>query len=492
MICVTQKANALDPTNSAAEDDNTTAQEARVKRNDFCYVHVCDLLRVLKSPIGIKPPVSLEAFAKSLSIEEKNKLSEELIAKTATTNDPFLQDNIYKTLIDLNCIQDLLNMESNTLENYLFHESGLGVTITGALAGPLSAEEITHAEVLSKYYIKAKEYAASAGVLEHLASQIASVVEPPQPSLEKRVQYLESAILQARSCGDASLVDRLSTKARLGHIQIELEQIAREKNLFSQIEGGNGAIAEISRSLLSLEILYNDIARAFNLWKQCLELIDVASYDNADYVIQLWDLFMASEWRTVWEQSLITNDSERCFSACQTMCEASSALGRTFYPNDLSLPLVSIIIRMEQAAHGIWPERIASLDTDATVEIVHRNAVALCADSCEAAVHAYESIMAIRSCDPLGQEVHEPQLRFRILCTVKDIVDDGLNAGLINETNTPVERRRMLASLASACEIFAAESRQSPHEAGDKLGDEFDATRMEIEKHLKQLHGSVY
>ena len=97
---------------------------------------------------------------------------------------------------------------------------------------------------------------------------------------------------------DASLVDRLSTKARLGHIQIELEQIAREKNLFSQIEGGNGAIAEISRSLLSLEILYNDIARAFNLWKQCLELIDVASYDNADYVIQLWDLFMASEWRT--------------------------------------------------------------------------------------------------------------------------------------------------------------------------------------------------
>ena len=487
-----QKANALDPTNSAAEDDSTIAQEARMKRNDFCYVHVCDLLRVLKSPVGIKPPASLEAFAKSLSGEEKNKLSQELIAKTATSEDPFFQENIYTTLIDLNCIQDLLNMESDTLEHYLFQESGLGATLTGALAGPLSAEETTHAEVLSKYYIKTKEYAASAGVLEHLASQIASVVEPPQPSLEKRVQYLESAVLQARSCGDASLVDRLSTKARLGHIQIELEQIAMEKNLLAQTEGDNGAITEISRSLLSLEILYNDIARKFNLWKQCLELIDVASYDQSEYVRQLWDLYMTSEWRAVWEESLITNDSERCFSACQIMCEACSALGRTFYPNESSLPLVSIIIRMEQAAHGMWPEQIASLDTDATVEIVRKNAVAICADSYEAAVNAYESIMAIRSCDPLGQEVHEPELRFRILCTVKDIVDDALNAGLVNETNNPVERRRMLASLASACEIFAAESRQSPHQAGDRLGDEFDTTRMEIERQMKQLHSAIF
>lgn len=383
-------------------------------------------------------------------------------------------------------------MESDTLENYLFRESGLGATITGALAGPLSAEETTHAEVLSKYYIKTKQYAASAGVLEHLASQVASVVEPPQPSLERRVQYLESAVLQARSCGDASLVDRLSTKARLGHIQIELEQIGREKNLLAQSEGGSGAIAEISRSLFSLETLYNDIARNFNLWKQCLELIDVASYDHLDYVRQLWDLYMTSEWRAVWEQSLITNDSERCFSACQTMSEACSSLGRTFFPNESSLPVVSIIIRMEQAAHGIWPERIASLDTEVTAEIVRKNTVALCADSYKAAVNAYESIMAIRSCDPLGQEVHEPELRFRILCTVKDIVDDGLKSGLANETNNPVERRRMLASLASACEIFAAESRQSSHEAGDKLGDEFDTTRIEIERQLKQLHNIVY
>ena len=347
-----QKANALDPTNAASEEDPTLSQQARSRRNDLCYLHICDLLRVLKSKDGTSPPPSFEAFVKSLKDGEKEKLASSLINKIASVDDPCLHENVYRTLIDINCIQDLLNMNTDTLENYLFQGSGLAVTLTGALAGPLSAEETAHAEVLAKYYVKNGDYAASAGVLEHLASQVADLVEPPRPSLHKRVEYLESAVLQARSCGDSALVDRLSTRVNLGHIQINLESVLRNKGLIT-LDGndeGSEFVHEISRTLLSLEILYNDIARKFSLWRECLELINVAAFDDLMYVRQLWDLYLTGEWFDVWNSYQDMEPTQRSLNALGAMCSAAATLGRLFYPNEKSVPIISVLTRMEQAS----------------------------------------------------------------------------------------------------------------------------------------------
>jgi len=483
-----KKASAIDPTSLAAEEDVSVAQPAKLKRQEACYVHVCDLLKVLKDTSGRKPPASLESFEKSLKKDEGAKLASMLISRVSATSDQFLQESVYAALIEVNCVQDLLSMGGETLENYLFQSSGLSPAMTGLPAEALTLDQVKHAEVLAKYFVKIKEYAAAAGVFEHLAAQVADMVDPPRPSLEKRVQYLESAVLQARSCGDAGLVDRLGTKAELGHVQIKLLSLLTSKGLIQDSQ--DQELSELSRSLFTLEKLYNDVARKYNLWKECLQLINISSYNDPAYVRSLWDLYMEAEWRDAWERrggiGAISSD------ALQTMCESVSKLGRSFYPNDNSLPLAFILCRFEQASAGLWPEDTSP--TEAGAAIVRKNILYMCGDSYEGALKAYEALMTLRSCEPNGEEVHEPEMRFRILCSIKDLVDDALAGGLddLNNIGSQVHKRRVLGMLASACEAYASESRQLPIVSGNELGEKFDATAEKIETKLRGITTSLF
>jgi hypothetical protein len=109
-LCLLQKASAVDPSNLALEQDPSVSQPAKAKRLESCYVHLCDLLRVLKDTSGKKAPASLETFEKSLKREEKAALAAVLIRHTAASEDPILHESVYETLIQINCIQDLLGM----------------------------------------------------------------------------------------------------------------------------------------------------------------------------------------------------------------------------------------------------------------------------------------------------------------------------------------------------------------------------------------------
>lgn len=483
-----KKASAVDPSSLASEDDVSISQAAKSRRHEACYVHVCDLLKVLKDSAR-KPPASLDAFEKSLTNEERAKMAANLISRVSSSEDPFLQESVYAALIEMNCIQDLLGMGGENLEDYLFQGSGLTPAMNGMPAVPLTREQVVHAEVLAKYYIKMKEYVAAAGVYEHLSAQVADVVVPPKPSLEKRVQYLESAVLQARSCGDAGIVERLKTKTELGHIQIKLENILRMKGLLEQ--GTKEDLGDISTSLLSLEKLYNDIACKHNLWKECLELINVSSYDDSSYVQQVWDLFMESEWHPIWERRQGTSDASA--EALDAMCSSVAALGRTFYPNENSLPLAFILCRFEQAAAGLWPEETNAPRDGA--RIVRKNLLHLCCDSYESAIKAYDALMTIKTSEPNGAAIHDPEMRFRFLCSIKDLIDEALLGGLDNQFNTAgneVHRRRLLGILASACESYASEARQLPLVASDSLGKEFDETAKNIEVKLKMSSNPIF
>jgi nuclear pore complex protein Nup155 len=483
-----KKAGAVDPLSLASEDDISASQSAKLRRHESCYVHVCDLLKVLKDP-SRKPPASLDAFEKSLEGEERVAMATSLLSRVSSSNDPFLQESIYATLIEINCIQDLLGMGGENLENYLFQSSGLTPAMNGMPAEPLTDEQVVHAEVLAKYYIKAREYIAAAGVYEHLSAQVADVVVPPKPSLEKRVQYLESAVLQARSCGDAGLVERLKTKTELGHIQIKLENLLQRKGLLEHESKENHS--DISTALLSLEKLYNDIACRYKLWKECLELINVSSYDDTAYVQQVWDLFMEGEWHPMWERRQGTSDASA--EALDAMCSAVASLGRTFYPNESSLPVAFILCRFEQAAAGLWPEETNTPRDGA--RIVRKNLLHLCCESYEGAMEAYDALMTIKTSEPNGAEMHDPEMRFRILCSIKDLVDAALDGGLDNQFNTAgneVHKRRLLGILASACESYASEARQLPLVSGDSLGKEFDETARNIESKLKLASIPIY
>ena len=108
--------------------------------------------------------------------------------------------------------------------------------------------------------------------------------------------------------------------------------------------------------------------------------------------------------------------------------------------------------------------------------------LAICGDSYEEALKAYDALLAVRSSDPLGEDLHDHEFRFRVLCSAKNLVDDALDIGLdlFVSTGNLAQERRLLGILASACEAYAAESRQLSLQAGNLLATEFEEASEKV------------
>ena len=489
MELAVRKAAAMDPGNAAALP-GTEGKSAKTRREEACYSHVAAVLRVLSDP-RTPAPSFLEAFQKSLSTAERGSLREQLLRRVASTTDPLLHESVYMTLVTTNDVRDLLRMDTPYLEPYLVRVSGLSGAAAGVPVGPLSSSQVTHTEVLARMYIGRNDYAAAAGVYELLASRAAGLAEVPDPSLDDRITHLQAAVLQARSCGDAALVDRLEAKVRTAQIQAQLveglRKLLSEKlseaawsdlNLEIGRQDCDETVAEIKRSLLSLEDLYNDVARPTHRWAQCLELLDISSVSDPPYLRQLWDLLIKEQWQKGWNEDRSGDDEQGALAGLRAAAEAVSVLGEKFYPNEASFPAAAVLLRLEQAAAGSWPlaSGISLSSTPA-----QRALLAACGGSYEPVVRAYESLLSARGSAQLSEELQTPAMRLRLLRSLRDVVANGRDRAADRGPATGYagvrSGRRELGVLAAACEAFGAEARRLPvnRAEGEALAEEFSA-----------------
>jgi nuclear pore complex protein Nup155 len=506
----TRKAAAMDPANvaaGAAADGELLpeAEVARARREEACYAHVAAVLRVLSSPT-IAAPAPLEAFQKSVTADERPLLRQELLRGVAASKDVLLQECIYAALVEVGLIKELLAIDTPALEPYLVKSSGLGGAMTGAAVGPLSASQVARGEALARLYISRGDYDSAAGVYELLASRVGAPAETPDPPLERRIADLQSAVLQARSCGDAALVDRLEAKAGLAQLQSRmvdsltaaLERCGASNDEWSAGSGmeltrehAEAAVADMKRSLLTMEELYNDVARPAHAWADCLELLHLSGYSDPAYVRQLWDLFLKAAWQRGWDQAG-GGDIERCGAGLRTAADAAAALGERFYPSEAAFPVSAVLMRLEQAAAGEWPVRAARLQLDSGV--AQRAILSACNGSYDAVVRAYESLLSVRSGDPLAEVLHMPAFRLRLLKSLRDIVLSGKDRVKEREyvgAGSAMVRRE-LGVLAAACEAYGPEARRLPQDEGEELADEFVAIQEELQALMRHRAGSSF
>lgn len=487
-----RKAAAVDPSNLAATSghgggntaDTDGGEIALRKRYDGCYQHVVAVLRVLYSSspsaytntsIGgamllngsatttANATASLETFEKSLtSPAQREALKHSLLSRLMLTDDQFFHEAIFSaimsTIISSSSsnttspssvsIKDLIALESPYLEPYLIRAGGLEGAATATATtggpsshhhqktkiGPLSSTQAAHADALARLYISRDQYGAAARVYELLAERMAAPGEA-DVSLTGRVSSLQRAILQARSCGDGTLLDRLESKSRVMVLQSTmvavLERTLGEMESYNIImntvtdNGGEGeqqqqqvymeqlkaAVSELSSEPKELAELYNDYAVPLCLWKLCLEAIDISGYGDAGYVEQLWDLFLKETWHRALPSSGTTSTTtttaaaELCLEMC---CREVEALGETFYPNESSFPATHITMRLESIAGGHWPSpesppapspNISSMSGGGDVlgggggSRVARALVKACKGGAEAVVRVYEELL---------------------------------------------------------------------------------------------------
>ncbi|EFN51092.1 hypothetical protein CHLNCDRAFT_141404 [Chlorella variabilis] len=480
-----RKAAALDPHNVAAQL-GPEGEAAAQRRDEACYQHTMAVLRLLIDRSAVTP--ALEALGKSLSDSERAAFCTQLLAHAAAAADPLFHDALYATLVQLKAVKELLSLDTPYLEAYLIRGGGLLGAAPGASVGPLSAGQVAHVEVLARFYISRHEYAKAAQVYELLADRASGPGEQAV-SLEQREEHYQAAVLQAKSYGDAELLDRLESKARICSLQQRLanclaaaarsapDEVAREE--------AEAAVSELQAVPKPLEALYNDFAIPSQNWLLCLEMVHLAHFSDRTYVSQLWDLALKEVWLQQWAGGSGAaaaddgggSEERRAAAALDECCRCVENLGEQFYPNDNSFPAAHVLMRLEQAAAGSWPSHTGVLlDSDRLL----RAMVGACKGSYDAVVRVYESLLSVRGGDDAGDALHAPSLRLRLLRSLAALIAAAKDKLLDRAPGAAFGGyrggRREAGLLAAACEAYAAEARRLlPAAEAEQLAAQFDA-----------------
>ncbi|RMZ55652.1 hypothetical protein APUTEX25_000235 [Auxenochlorella protothecoides] len=455
-------------------DGRAAPARAAPSAADAAYEPVVEIARVLLAPDPERAKgTRWEGLVASIAPREAPELRRALLDAAVATRDPGLLDALYSCLVDAGAVGELIAADAPGLETHLIRGGGLaGVAHASQIRG-LEPGQVARVVALARFYTARREYAKAAQAYEVLAD--VPVTGPRQElTLEQRAEYLALATLQARSCGEAVLLDQLTAKARVLAAQRRiLEMLTRDAE-----EGGADAetLAALEAGPRPLAELYNDIAVPRQLWSSCLEMIGISAYGDAAYVSQLWDLSLKSAWERGW--AMAAPDSEADDPA-HAAAEALEEVAREVEfvaqsvgaPDENSLPLPHVTLRLEQVAAGLWP-----VETGLPLPAgrVGRAVSVAAGSDREGALRAYETLLSTAGVDA-GDESAAPSLRARL-------VESALLLLQAAAEQLPGTAPRERAALAGSCDALLGYAR--------RLQDSAAAARLvpELEAAAAALH----
>ena len=256
------------------------AAAARAAR-DRCYAPFLDTLRALlagtpvvaapaTAPAGPAAPGPVEGAP--LTSAEAADAKRAICRAVTRSSDPYAHAALFAALADAGADADLLSLDgaSPHLEAYLRQEGGLAAAGAGGQAGPLSARQVRHAELLCRLHVARGRYSAAAQAYRALAERRSGRGAEAVP-LRARLDAFQSALLQARSVGDDALVEGLRASCRVMELQLAVH--ARLEALLAAARRGGSdgdaervpalkaAVAELEAGCLDVSDLYNGHAQ---------------------------------------------------------------------------------------------------------------------------------------------------------------------------------------------------------------------------------------
>jgi hypothetical protein len=82
------------------------------------------------------------------------------------SGDPYFHEVLYREMVALGLGTELLQLDANAsyLETYLLRAGGLDAHSPGLPLGPLSPEQLTHLDLLAKFYVTRANFSSAAQV----------------------------------------------------------------------------------------------------------------------------------------------------------------------------------------------------------------------------------------------------------------------------------------------------------------------------------------
>jgi nuclear pore complex protein Nup155 len=222
---------------------------------------------------------------------------------------------------------ELLALQSPYLENYL---------------------KGTSVDLLCRFYVRNSRFEPAALILVTLAERRGATADL---TLERRIENLSRAkgcLVQAGGAQtDASLSLRVHEKLDVARLQLRVRDRLRDllRDVHQPSVGGGdndggdsnaeieAALRELEQELFVVSDLYNRFARRFRLYEEQLALIHCAGH--ADRVVA----------QRVWTQ-IVRSYAER--DPPTTIGSKVAALGREYYPSDVTFPIAHIALLLER------------------------------------------------------------------------------------------------------------------------------------------------
>lgn len=222
--------------------------------------------------------------------------------------------------------------------------------------------------VLWKYYARHEQYFKAGSVLLKLA-------ESENCTLSERMEYLSSALLNAKSAssqgteraaellaevGDFLDVARVQMRVREGVARMTFEGTATNSGDLGSQNDVRKALESLDNELMDLTTLFNKYARRFNLLEGCLECLRCGSYRDDAYARQVW-------------AEIVERELDMCNGNSSVLKDRLEGIGREFYPSEVAFPTVLILDVFQKYVY----EHSVFVSTDWATETLERIGVSL-------------------------------------------------------------------------------------------------------------------
>eukprot|EP00455_Lapot_gusevi_P044728 TRINITY_DN5630_c0_g1_i10.p1 TRINITY_DN5630_c0_g1~~TRINITY_DN5630_c0_g1_i10.p1 ORF type:complete len:636 (+),score=191.28 TRINITY_DN5630_c0_g1_i10:355-2262(+) len=440
-----------------SEAEESKALEAELKT---CYISCLETLDAVKYgryPANEQPSIQITEA-------ERNALLDSALRASVQADDEIFHVQLFQWMLANDMREDLLQIKHRDVVRFL-----------------QSSED--YFEILAQYYLRHEMFQPAVILFCHMANRRGKY------RLEQRVDFLSQAFICAKRIQDQvsdemegnrifDIKDNLETAKLQQSIHIRLSALVVVEGNSAKRKEMTDAITQLDESLLDVTQLMH-IAKSFQLWEQCLEILSFCDARDQVSVIKVcWTNIIKKEIMQVQERiRLKALEKEQLDSWTVALREKLKTLTRLYLDSDFMFPLDHIVWSVEKF----------------NVEYRHHPDPAYVIDTfVEAGVSFDQLFQLYYNRLPTMAQLDE-RLKFHLLCAIYELISkwnrSKRSAGAAAVRRAGVrpllsladrDRARQALEMATICSSELRSGQFSPDRPVESLVDKFDSLKREL------------
>ncbi|KAK5093366.1 hypothetical protein LTR70_004738 [Exophiala xenobiotica] len=305
-------------------------RKEKFQKRNTCYDLIHNVLEAMDTALASNPP--FVDGRPSLSAVRRDEAYDVI----SRSKDEVFLTNLYNWYLSKGWHDRLLATDSTFIVTFLQRKA---------------TEDITHADLLWRFYGQNSEFHEAAKVQLSLAQSAFPL------SLDRRLEYLSRARANASAFTTTNNTTSRKTKQKLlteinglidvANIQSEILQRLRDDPRL-QDEARNRVLAELDGPIKSISDLYNSYADNAGYYDVCLYIYAIADHRDASQIKNTWSQFLDATHNQAVQQLSATGNEADVASAYELVAEQFREVGGRLKGSEAVFPIPVLIEMLER------------------------------------------------------------------------------------------------------------------------------------------------